>query len=462
MRTHPPSTAESPVPAATLCPSPAQDRVRALHREVLRLASLLHPPARVVDYLAQGLASKSNRTKIECCGEGGAGGAQQPLVQASRRTTGTPVLAGRMPAVLAPRRQAAQVPSPRRAPNAATEEISAIIEREGMAPIHGARCKPAPMVAIAALLKERDGATRAAALGAIEQAWAEEGEGVFKLLGRWVGRGPCGQTGPRGGQVSVARWWLAWQLTRALRLCHMAALFLLLLVIRLETREQDMVQEKLKRSSKQPRVAPVDAAPAAAAPARHRPGAFVPREPAGTPPGHIAAMLARTSDGEAGQPDAAYGVAQQYSEEGLQYTRPAFTPPNALATPLPHRPATSYLPPGAAAAASVAPTPVPGARPYTAPGEDTGQGQRQGNGRQECSAGRLSQGAKSCLLSAWLCTHPRLCQPTPRLRRLPPGRTVGAAPVVVDDADFDARWADSMAGITSDNVDEAVEHMKLM
>lgn len=37
---------------------------------------------------------------------------------------------------------------------------------------------------VAALLKERDGATRAAALGAIEQAWAEEGEGVWKLLGR--------------------------------------------------------------------------------------------------------------------------------------------------------------------------------------------------------------------------------------------------------------------------------------
>lgn len=54
-----------------------QDRVRALHRDVLRLASTLHPPARVVDYLAQGLASKSNRTKIECCGrvgqEGGSG-----------------------------------------------------------------------------------------------------------------------------------------------------------------------------------------------------------------------------------------------------------------------------------------------------------------------------------------------------------------------------------------------------
>lgn len=41
--------------------------------------------------------------------------------------------------------------------------------------------------------------------------------------------------------------------------------------------------------------------------------------------------------------------------------------------------------------------------------------------------------------------------------------SVGAAPVVVvDDADFDARWAESMEGIASANVDEAVEHMKLM
>lgn len=37
---------------------------------------------------------------------------------------------------------------------------------------------------VAALLKERDGATRSAALSTIEQAWAEEGDGVWKLLGR--------------------------------------------------------------------------------------------------------------------------------------------------------------------------------------------------------------------------------------------------------------------------------------
>lgn len=64
------------------------------------------------------------------------------------------------------------------------EEIACIIEREGSAPVLQARSKP--LAAVAALLKERDGATRSAALGAIEQAWAEEGDAVFKLLGRWV------------------------------------------------------------------------------------------------------------------------------------------------------------------------------------------------------------------------------------------------------------------------------------
>lgn len=44
------------------------------------------------------------------------------------------------------------------------------------------KCKP--LVAVAGMLKERDGATRTAALLAIEAAWVEEGEGVWKLLGR--------------------------------------------------------------------------------------------------------------------------------------------------------------------------------------------------------------------------------------------------------------------------------------
>ena len=117
-----------PLPAPP-APSPLQDRVRALHRDVLRICCSLHPSSRVADHLTHGLASKSNRTKIECC-----------------------------------------------------EEIGCIIEREGMEPIHASRARP--VQAVAGLLKERDGATRAAALAAIEQAWVEESDEIWKLLGR--------------------------------------------------------------------------------------------------------------------------------------------------------------------------------------------------------------------------------------------------------------------------------------
>lgn len=301
-----------------------QDRVRALHRDVLRLACSLHPPHKVVDFLVQGLGSKSNRTKIECC-----------------------------------------------------EEIGCIIEREGMAPVLHARSKPMP--AVAALLKERDGATRSAALSTIEQAWAEEGEGVWKLLGR------------------------------------------------LEGREQDMVQEKLKRSSKQPRAAPETAAAVAQAAAaqapRIRPGAFVPREPvqvpspAGSSPMAVSPYGRPALSGSSGNEadGGVFGVQRQHSDAASaaagaqqyqQYQRQAFTPPNALATPLPARPGSAFVPMSGPAAA-VAPTPVPGMRPYTAP-----------------------EGA-------------------------------GAA-VMMDDAEFDARWMDSMQGISSPNVEDAVEHMKML
>ena len=43
-----------------------------------------------------------------------------------------------------------------------------------------------PRPATLQLLPERDGATRAAALGAIELAWVELGEDVWRHLGRWV------------------------------------------------------------------------------------------------------------------------------------------------------------------------------------------------------------------------------------------------------------------------------------
>ena len=144
-----------------------------------------------------------------------------------------------------------------------------------------------------------------------------------------------------------------------------------------------MVQEKLKRSSKQPRSAPETAAAVAVAAAAHapriRPGAFVPREPAAAASPMAASPYGGPaySGGSSGSEadGGAFGVQRQYSDGASaaagaqQYQRQAFTPPNALATPLPARPASGYAPAaGAAAAASVAPTPVPGMRPYTAPG----------------------------------------------------------------------------------------------
>ena len=144
-----------------------------------------------------------------------------------------------------------------------------------------------------------------------------------------------------------------------------------------------MVQEKLKRSTKQPRAAPEAAAAAAvvsAAAPRMRPGAFVPREPAGagpmavdSPAGTPYGAASSGSEGDAVPPFRGYGggvAAAAAAQDGLHYHRQAFTPPNALATPLPARPGSAYAGPGAAgggtvaAAHSVAPTPVPGARPF--------------------------------------------------------------------------------------------------
>lgn len=132
-----------------------QDRVRQLHRELLRLASTtsLHPAHKVLDYMTtHGLGSKNARTRIEAC-----------------------------------------------------EFISELIEKEGSGPLLAARSKP--MHAVAALLKERDGNIRSAALSCIEVVWVEENtEGLYKLLGD-----------------------------------------------KLEPRENDLVEEKLKRSTKQPK-----------------------------------------------------------------------------------------------------------------------------------------------------------------------------------------------------------------
>lgn len=157
-----------------------------------------------------------------------------------------------------------------------------------------------------------------------------------------------------------------------------------------------MVQEKLKRSSKQPRAAPETAAAVAQAAAaqapRMRPGAFVPREPvqvpspAGSSPMAVSPYGRPALSGSSGSEadGGVFGVQRQHSDAASaaagaqqyqQYQRQAFTPPNALATPLPARPGSAFVPMGGPAAA-VAPTPVPGMRPYTAPGEGERTAQR--------------------------------------------------------------------------------------
>lgn len=47
---------------ATLC---SQDRIRQLHRELLKQVRKLYNAPRLVDMLVHGLASKNNRTRVE-------------------------------------------------------------------------------------------------------------------------------------------------------------------------------------------------------------------------------------------------------------------------------------------------------------------------------------------------------------------------------------------------------------
>ena len=42
-----------------------QDRIRAQHRDVLRIARRVHPVPRVIEHLSQGISSKSGRTRVE-------------------------------------------------------------------------------------------------------------------------------------------------------------------------------------------------------------------------------------------------------------------------------------------------------------------------------------------------------------------------------------------------------------
>ena len=193
-----------------------------------------------------------------------------------------------------------------------------------------------------------------------------------------------------------------------------------------------MVEEKLKRSTKQPKAVAAAPTPVAAArsAAAARPGAFIPREPTaaasasgGSTPLVAAALVGGAFVGgdeaaTAGYGGGSYGAPRQLSE-GLEYSRPgAFTPPNALATPMPQRPSTSYAAPQYHQRQEqqqcqqqqqyAAPTPVPAARPYTAPA------------------------------------------------------AAAAHADAADDADFDVRWSESLAGIACASVDDAVEHIKAL
>jgi cytoskeleton-associated protein 5 len=111
-----------------------QDRVRSLHRDVLHGVCAIYSTSRVIDYLTAGLGSKNSRTKVECC-----------------------------------------------------DAMAAVVESDGVSALTSSKSKP--MAAIAATLKERDGTLRTAALGVIEEVWAQEGaDTLWRLLGRLDGR----------------------------------------------------------------------------------------------------------------------------------------------------------------------------------------------------------------------------------------------------------------------------------
>lgn len=46
-----------------------QDRIKRLHRDILCLATTIHPSSKVFKFVSQGLASKNTRTKVECAEE---------------------------------------------------------------------------------------------------------------------------------------------------------------------------------------------------------------------------------------------------------------------------------------------------------------------------------------------------------------------------------------------------------
>ncbi|KAL0039701.1 hypothetical protein WJX77_005628 [Trebouxia sp. C0004] len=106
-----------------------QDRIRQLHRELLKQVRGLYNTPRLVDLLVQGLASKNNRTRVE-----------------------------------------------------AAEAIGEIVQDEGVHVVDKARHKPLP--ALAQIVSDRDKTTRAAALGTLELVYMSEGQAIWSMLGR--------------------------------------------------------------------------------------------------------------------------------------------------------------------------------------------------------------------------------------------------------------------------------------
>ncbi|KAF5842943.1 hypothetical protein DUNSADRAFT_3536, partial [Dunaliella salina] len=105
-----------------------QDKIKADHRELLRLASEVHPPLRIATYIKDGLESKNNKTRVVCA-----------------------------------------------------DELAALIERHGPSLYRPAGIKTTSgadnlLLAIARLIGERDQAQRSAALSSLEAVYKIEGQ----------------------------------------------------------------------------------------------------------------------------------------------------------------------------------------------------------------------------------------------------------------------------------------------
>jgi cytoskeleton-associated protein 5 len=227
-----------------------QDRVRGLHRDVLHGVCAIYSTSRVLDYLTVGLGSKSSRTKIEIC-----------------------------------------------------DAIAAIVERDGVSVLTTSKAKP--MLSIASTLKERDGTLRTAALGVIEEVWAQEGpDTVWKLLGR------------------------------------------------LENRERDMVDDRLKRSSRQagtsqPNVLANSSVATTRTTTTTTASSIVNED-------HSRYQNTTPEFVIGGGGDGVEGNLGTAAAGELAYSRPAFTPPNAL----------DMTPPTAIKAGAATPMEIDGRTPY--------------------------------------------------------------------------------------------------